>query len=69
MKKHYVVGIDYGTLSSRAVLIDTDTGKQVAESVTLYPHGVMDEELPTGEKLPPLWATKSTKNTRSGSAF
>ena len=52
----YVIGIDYGTLSGRCVLVDVNTGDEVAESVLNYPHAVMDECLPNGEKLPSDYA-------------
>lgn len=52
----YVIGVDYGTLSGRAVLVEADGGRVVASSEYLYPHGVMDEILPWGEKLPAGWA-------------
>lgn len=39
--KKYVIGIDYGTLSARAVLIELDSGCEIAESVYEYPHAVM----------------------------
>ncbi len=51
MEKNYVIGLDFGTLSGRAVLLDLRTGEEVAESLYDYPHGVMDEKLPTGETL------------------
>lgn len=56
MMKKYVIGIDFGTLSGRCVLVDADSGKEIAESVLNYSHGVMDEYLPNGEKLPPNYA-------------
>lgn len=56
MKKQYVIGLDYGTLSGRCVLVDADNGKTAAESVLNYVHGVMDQALPDGQKLPPQWA-------------
>ncbi len=37
----YVIGIDYGTLSARAILTQTD-GVVVAETEFEYPHGVLD---------------------------
>ncbi|MDP9750428.1 ribulokinase [Thermoanaerobacter pentosaceus] len=52
----YSIGIDYGTESARALLLNLETGEQVATSVMNYPHGVMDEELPDGTKLPQNWA-------------
>ena len=48
----YAIGIDYGTLSVRALLVDIETGKEVAASIYEYPHGVMEEHIPSGKKLP-----------------
>ena len=56
MNKKYCIGVDYGTQSGRAVLVEVDTGNVVAQSLKMYTHGVMDEELPDGTKLPPDWA-------------
>lgn len=39
----YVIGIDYGTLSARAVLLNVCDGKEVASSEYVYPHGIMTE--------------------------
>ena len=52
----YVIGIDFGTLSGRAVLMDAESGREVAEAVKDYAHGVMDVSLPSGKKLPPNYA-------------
>lgn len=54
--KHYVIGIDLGTLSGRAVLADTQNGQVLASATYDYPHGVMDAHLPDGTPLPPDWA-------------
>lgn len=54
--KKYVIGIDFGTLSGRCVLVDTDNGTEVAESVMAYAHAVIDQYLPCGKKLPPQYA-------------
>lgn len=54
--RRYSIGIDYGTLSGRAVLVDVETGEERASAVYDYPHGVMDECLPDGRKLGPDWA-------------
>ena len=56
MEKKYTIGIDFGTLSARAVALEISTGNEVAEAVFAYPHGVMDTELPSGKKLPPQFA-------------
>ena len=56
MKKVYSVGLDFGTQSGRAVLLDLQSGEIVAQAVYAYPHGVMDETLPDGTRLPPDWA-------------
>ena len=42
----YTIGVDYGTLSGRAVLVEVGTGKEVASAVYEYPHAVMDTQLP-----------------------
>ncbi len=41
----YTIGIDYGSLSGRAVLVRCDSGEVVAESTMDYPHAVMDAAL------------------------
>ncbi|MFC0272778.1 ribulokinase [Metabacillus herbersteinensis] len=53
----YSIGVDYGTQSGRAVLVEIGTGKEVATAVKPYTHGVMDEFLPNGKtKLKNDWA-------------
>lgn len=47
----YSIGVDYGTQSGRAVLVNVQNGDIVCDSVKPYTHCVMDETLPTGEKL------------------
>jgi L-ribulokinase len=54
---HHVVGVDFGTLSGRAVVIRAEDGELLGEGEHPYAHGVMSEELAaTGEALPPNWA-------------
>ena len=44
MTKHYTIGVDFGTLSARAVLLDTDTGAALTKDCTyVYPHGILCE--------------------------
>jgi L-ribulokinase len=53
----YVVGIDFGTLSGRAVVVRVSDGAELAGAVHEFKHGVVDRVLPaTGERLPPDWA-------------
>ncbi len=54
--KHYALGIDFGSLSGRALLLDADTGEECATAVCEYAHGVMSESLPDGTKLAIGWA-------------
>lgn len=49
--KRYTVGIDFGSLSGRAVLMNADTGAVLASSVCEYAHAVMSESLPSGRSL------------------
>jgi L-ribulokinase len=52
-----VVGIDFGTLSGRAVVIRVRDGRQLASAVHTYAHGGIDTTLPSsGERLPKDWA-------------
>jgi L-ribulokinase len=53
----YTIGVDYGTESGRALLVDTRDGREVATAVHRYANGVIDEHLPgSGKPLPPDWA-------------
>jgi L-ribulokinase len=55
----YTIGVDFGTESGRAVLIDVRTGRQVATAIYPYRNGVIDEILPVSGaavELPPEWA-------------
>ncbi|MDZ4771195.1 MAG: ribulokinase [Chloroflexota bacterium] len=59
----YTLGIDYGTLSARALLVDTRDGREIASAVFDYPHGVIDEVLPaTGVRLPREWALQDPQD-------
>lgn len=49
----YTIGIDYGTLSGRILLVDVKDGKEIGCKEVIYKHGVMDEFMPDGKtKLP-----------------
>ncbi|MCM3688449.1 ribulokinase [Kocuria rosea] len=53
-----VVGVDYGTLSGRAVVVRVADGAELGSAVHEYRHAVMDRALSAhaGEALPPDWA-------------
>lgn len=44
----YAIGVDFGTLSGRALLVSLADGCELASDVMEYPHGVIDSALPSG---------------------
>ena len=54
--KKYTVGLDFGTLSARAVLVNVATGEEAATAEAVYAHGVMETRLPDGTPLKPAAA-------------
>ena len=59
----YVVGVDFGTLSGRALLVRVSDGAELGTAVHDYRHGVMDSALAaTGEPLPPDWALQDPQD-------
>ncbi len=52
----YSVGVDFGTLSARALLVNNLDGTEIYVSEYEYPHGVMRDSLPDGTKLGSDWA-------------
>ena len=50
--KKYSIGIDYGTLSARALLVDLENGRECATAVYEFPHAVMAETFLDGTPLP-----------------
>jgi L-ribulokinase len=53
----YAIGVDFGTESGRAVLVDVADGREIANAVHPYPNGVIDDVLPGTEvRLPPDFA-------------
>jgi L-ribulokinase len=52
-----VVGVDFGTLSGRAVVVRVADGAELGSAVHDYANAVIERELPaTGKPLPPQWA-------------
>jgi len=59
----YAVGIDFGTESGRAVLVDCSEGQELGTTVYTYRHGVIDERLPDdGVALEPDWALQDPED-------
>ncbi|WP_328916890.1 MULTISPECIES: ribulokinase [unclassified Streptomyces] len=59
------VGIDFGTLSGRALVVAVEDGTELGSAVHPYPHGVVDQALPaTGRPLPPDWALQIPEDWR-----
>ena len=52
----YVVGVDFGTLSGRALVVRVSDGAELGSAVFAYPHAVLTEALPDGTKLGLEWA-------------
>jgi L-ribulokinase len=53
----YVVGIDFGTLSARALVVRAQDGAELGAAVHEYAHAVMERTLASsGAELPPQWA-------------
>ena len=60
MARKYVIGLDFGTESGRALLVAVDNGEEVATAVQPYPDGVIDVALPgSGRRLEPDWALQN----------
>lgn len=63
MSKKYTIGVDFGTLSGRAVVVDIANGDELAASAFDYPHAVMDEFMPDGKTpLPPDFALQHPRD-------
>lgn len=60
-----VIGIDYGTLSGRAVVVSVADGAELGTAVHEYRHGVVDRRLPaTDAPLGPDWALQIPQDWR-----
>ncbi|AGZ43374.1 ribulokinase [Actinoplanes friuliensis] len=52
----YVIGVDFGTLSGRAVVVRVADGAELGSAVHEYPHAVLTDALPDGTPLGHDWA-------------
>jgi L-ribulokinase len=56
-RRPVVIGIDFGTLSGRAVVVAADDGEELGSAVHEYSHAVVTDRLPgSAERLPHDWA-------------
>ncbi len=63
MVSPHVVGVDFGTLSGRAVVVRVSDGAELGSAVHEYKHGVIERTLPaSGERLPPQWALQDPED-------
>jgi len=61
----YVVGVDFGTLSGRAVIVRVADGAELGSAVHEYADGAIEAALPgTGRTLPPQWALQNPDDWR-----
>ncbi|MBK6017365.1 ribulokinase [Streptomyces sp. MBT53] len=51
-----VIGVDFGTLSGRALVVRVADGEELGVAEHAYRHAVLDRQLPDGTPLPPDWA-------------
>jgi L-ribulokinase len=61
----YAIGIDFGTESGRAVLVDCEDGRELGTAVYAYRNGVIDERLPPPHgdvELEPDWALQDPED-------
>ena len=61
----YAIGVDFGTESGRAVMVDVADGREVGTAVYRYEHGVIEETLPVpgrAGRLDPDWALQDPED-------
>jgi L-ribulokinase len=58
------VGIDFGTLSGRALVVAVEDGRELGSAVHEYAHGVVESALPDGRPLPQDWALQIPQDWR-----
>jgi L-ribulokinase len=63
MGTRFTIGLDFGTESARALLVDTSSGSIASKATFAYPDGVIDERLPgTSIRLPHTWALQNPRD-------
>ena len=63
MTDKYVIGVDYGTLSGRALIVRASDGHEMGSAVFEYPNAVMDRILnASGAALGPDWALQDPQD-------
>jgi L-ribulokinase len=63
MKARLALGLDFGTESARAILVDIGDGTVVGQAAVAYAHGVIDRQLPgTSVPLPPDYALQDPRD-------
>jgi L-ribulokinase len=62
----YTIGIDFGTLSGRAVVVRVSDGMELSSAEHAYEHGVLTQSLPVGDvRLPAEWALQVPEDYRN----
>ena len=60
-----VIGVDFGTLSARAVVVRASDGAELGSGLGEYAHGSIERTLPSsGKQLPPDWALQDPADWR-----
>ncbi|HEY3773268.1 MAG TPA: ribulokinase [Solirubrobacteraceae bacterium] len=63
MSEKYVIGIDFGTLSGRALVVRISDGEEIGSAVHEYRHAVIEEALPaSGRRLGTDWALQDPED-------
>ena len=57
--EEYTIGLDYGSLSARGVLVSTKDGSVLAECESVYKNGCITDKLPDGTILPEEWVLQN----------
>lgn len=63
--KKYTIGIDFGSLSARAVLMSVSDGEVVATKEFEYPHAILYSHMPNGKSLSEGWVLQVPADYRN----